>query len=188
MEKPKLTQERVRELFEYREDGQLIWRVSRGNGVRVGAVAGTLDSHGYLQVGVDGRYYRLHRIVWLYHYGYFPETGLDHIDQVKLHNRIENLREVSHTCNTRNTGNPRDNTSGVKGATWDRARGSWHAQITVAKRNYNLGRFDCLVEAAAHRLAAEQALNWEGCNSCSPAFQYMQKYLRREYDAAAPIP
>jgi len=32
------------------------------------------------------------------------------------------------------------------------------------------------VEAVAHRLAGEQALEWEGCDSSSDAYKYIQAY------------
>lgn len=109
-----LTQERVRELFEYREDGCLIRRVAKSN-TKVGDVAGNLRGDGYLQVTIDRQGYLLHRTVFLYHHGYLPENDLDHIDQDRTNNRIENLREVSRACNLRNTSNRCTNTSGVKG-------------------------------------------------------------------------
>lgn len=34
-------------------------------------------------------------------------------------------------------------------------------------------------EAVCHRLAAEQCVNWPGCDSSSPAYQYVQKMLRK---------
>ena len=172
-----LTQARVRELFDYREDGCLIRKVATGKTHR-GAVAGCPSHHGYFIVGVNKRYYLLHRLVFLYHHGYLPENHVDHIDRDRSNNRIENLREVSHTCNLRNTGNHCTNTSGIKGVSWDASKNKWTATIMVSKRSFHLGRFTDFTEAVAHRLAAEQALAWGSCDSCSPAFQYMQNYLR----------
>lgn len=173
-----LTQARVRELFDYREDGTLVRRVATRNRVKAGTIAGSLRGDGYLVVRVDSRPYLLHRVIFLYHYGYSPENQVDHIDRNPSNNRIENLREVSQTCNNRNTGNRADNTSGVKGVSWDSRESKWYAYIVVAQTQRNLGSFSDFTEAVAHRLAHEQALNWEGCDSCSPAFQYMQDYLR----------
>ena len=173
-----LTQARVRELFDYREDGTLVWRVATANCMKVGATAGSLNASGYFNVQIKGRVYRLHRIIFLYHHGYFPETQVDHIDRNPLNNRIENLREVSQTCNSRNSGNPCTNTSGVKGVSWHNRISKWGVQIVVAERQRHLGYFPDFTEAVAHRLAHEQALNWEGCDSCSPAFQYMQDYIK----------
>jgi hypothetical protein len=167
-----VTQEKVRELFDY-QDGNLIRLTSPAPGVNAGDVAGCPTSRGYLSTWVDGNSYLNHRLVWLWHYGYFPENGLDHIDRVKTNNRIENLREVSQSCNMRNTGNRRTNTSGVKGVRWCKRDRHWLAGI----HNFHLCYSDDFTEAVCHRLAAEQAEGWEGCDSTSPAFLYVQKYL-----------
>jgi len=36
---------------------------------------------------------------------------------------------------------------------------------------------ESLLEAACYRLAAEQAENWEGCDSTSPAYLYVRKFI-----------
>ena len=174
---PKLTQERARELFDYREDGQLIWRVRASNRASIGSVVGSLCKTGYRETSADGGRYLIHRLIWLWHYGYFPEHDLDHIDRDRLNNRIENLREASRSCNLRNTGNSSNNTSGVKGVCWCKNRG-WYVWLSLGNRTRSVGHFLDITEAVAHRLAAEQCLGWEGCDSCSPAYQYMVDYLR----------
>ena len=175
--KPALTQERVRDLFDYREDGQLTWRLWMSNRVKEGEAAGHRHSDGYIRVIHGGSSYKAHRLVWLWHHGYIPEHGLDHIDRDRSNNRIENLREVSRICNMRNTPNPKNNTSGVKGVSWPSREKKWAVQIRENNRNHHIGYFGCFTEAVAHRLAAEQALDWEGCDICSPAYQYMKEYL-----------
>lgn len=172
----RLTQERVLELFDYRENGTLVRRIRTKSRHNAGEVVGTSEN-GYLCVKVDGKTYKVHRIVWLYLYGYLPEHGVDHIDRVKTNNRIENLREVGQVCNQRNRGNSSNNTSGVKGVAWAQKERKWLVQICVSRENIRLGYHDCFIEAVCHRLAAEQAIGWEGCDSSSPAFQFVQAYL-----------
>lgn len=46
-----------------------------------------------------------------------------------------------------------------------------------------LSIFDDFTEAVAHRLAAEQCLDWDGCDSTSPAYLYMKEYLKLNKDA-----
>lgn len=173
-----LNQEKVKKLFIYQEDGSLLRRESRGR-IHAGYVAGCVDSSGYLQIGIEGKAFLAHRLVWLYHHGYWPENQVDHIDRDKLNNMIDNLREVSQSCNLRNTGNRSTNTSGVKGVHWSSGRRKWKVQISVSGSLVYLGIYQDFTEAVAHRLAAEQSLDWSGCDSSSPAFQYMQKYLSR---------
>lgn len=176
----KLTQERVLELFDYREDGVLIRKIRTSNRVNLGDVAGSYDKKGYLTVRVDGRTYKVHRLIWLWHYGYFPESGLDHKDRIKDHNYIDNLREAGSVCNVRNTGNRSTNTSGVKGVGPGKRGKRWRARITVFGKTIPLGVHADFIEAVCHRLAAEQALDWAGCDSSSPAFQYVENYIRTQ--------
>lgn len=172
-----LTQEKVRELFDYREDGNLIWMVSTSRRIKVGDVAGSPNGDGYLRVGVNGEQYLAHRLIWLWHHGYLPENGLDHKDRIKTHNWIDNLREINRSCNKRNTANPINNSSGVKGVSWHKFTGTWVAVIKVHMKNHNLGYFSDFTEAVAHRLAHEQAVNWSSCDSSSPAYQFIKNYL-----------
>jgi len=172
-----LTQEYIKELFNY-DDGNLIWKVRRPSNVKIGQNAGCLNKlTGYLGTSINNKRYLNHRLIWLYYYGYFPENGIDHIDRDRLNNRIENLREVSQSCNLRNAKTLSNNTSGVKGVCWNKNRGQWQSGIVVNNKNINLGKYNCFTEAVAHRLAAEQYLNWHWCDSSSPASIYIQNYV-----------
>jgi hypothetical protein len=171
------TQARVKELFDYC-DGKLIRRNNSGRGSRweKGRAVGSPGKIGYLATTVDGKKFLIHRLIWLWHFGYFPESCIDHIDRCKTNNRIENLREVSPHCNMRNT-KQRNSISGVKGVYLHRATGKWAAHIRVNNKNRGLGYTDCLLEAACLRLAAEQALGWTDCDSTSPAYAYVKEHL-----------
>ena len=59
-----------------------------------GRQLGTPTQRGYLRTTVNGREYRLHRLVWLWAHGAHPPEGMtiDHINGVKTDNRIDNLR------------------------------------------------------------------------------------------------
>lgn len=104
-----------------------------------------------------------------------PENDIDHRNRRRWDNHIDNLREASDVCNQRNTSNRSTNKSGVKGVCWHSALGKWHANIMVEGKQCHLGYHKDLIEAVCHRLAAEQALDWNGCDDCSPAFQYLKK-------------
>ena len=41
------------------------------------------------------KHMKMHRAIWVWHYGCFPMMEIDHINGNKADNRIENLREVS---------------------------------------------------------------------------------------------
>jgi len=174
-----LTQEYVRELFDYDpETGVLTWKQSLNNRAPVGSYAGSIGADGYLGVGISKKRYRYHRIIWLWVHGYVPENQIDHINQDKADNRLSNLREVSQVCNMRNTGNAKNNTSGVKGVTWWKKRKKWGASLMVNGKTRHLGIYDSFDDAVCARLAGEQCLDWFGCNSNSPAFQYVQGMLK----------
>jgi len=172
--------ERLKELLSYDHlTGIFLWKVSVNSRAQKGDVAGS-DNEGYIHIRIDNKDYFAHRLAWLYEYGYFPENFLDHKDRIRHHNWIKNLREASQQCNLRNTGNRKNNKSGVKGICFYNPNQKWQAQIKVNGKNSHLGRFTDFTEAVAHRLAAEQCLNWSTCDSSSPAYQYIQKYLGRE--------
>jgi len=160
----------VRNLFRYNGEN-LVWDVRR-SGATKGRVAGKVLPDGYRYVRVDGKWRLAHRIVWLHQKGYLPENGLDHINRNRSDNRLCNLREASKACNMRNAGNPMNNTSGVKGVSFDSSRKKWLAHIMVSKKLYNLGRTADFGEAVLLRFAAEQCLGWESCDANSPARKY----------------
>ena len=174
-----LTYEKAREIFDYdAATGELIYKKVPKKGVlRVGDRLGSPSRSGYLQCCIDWRKYAVHRVIWLWHYGYLPEHEIDHINRNRTCNYIENLREVSAQCNRRNSSLRGDNTSGIKGVSFNSRTGKWVAQIAVYCRQFYLGYYDDFDDAVCARLAAEQCLNWSGCDSSSPAFVYVQKML-----------
>lgn len=50
----------------------------------------------------------------------------------------------------------KNNSSGVRGVTFDKKRNKWVAQITFQRKNYYLGRYDTKEEAIAARKAGEE--------------------------------
>lgn len=151
-----ITQQRLHELFEYR-DGTLIWKVTR----RAGKVAGTFDkSTGYYRIHIDKIYYRLHRMIFLYHHGYLTDgLQIDHTDGNRTNNRIENLREVTNQQNQFNSKTSSRNKSGIKGVSWNEAKQKWEVRIMVNNRNKFIGYYDTLEEAEAAAIKARNELH-----------------------------
>lgn len=162
-------QDMLHKLFRYREDGQLIW-IKKKTGAKFNKPAGAMHRNGYKVITIDGKQYPAHRLIWAYHHGYLPECEIDHINREKDDNRIENLRMVSTSCNQRNTGNWSTCTTGVKGVV--KGYKGFRAHVRLMNKTFNLGDFDDFDEAVLTRLAAEQCLSWEGCDSSSPAYRY----------------
>ena len=172
-----ITHGRVREAYEYHKNGTLVWKIDLPKRKRRGKVAGYQNGLGYTILYVDGTLYLAHRIIWMWHKGYLPEHGIDHINRNRSDNRIENLREVSQSCNSRNTGNNTNNTSGVKGVQWHKPTRMWCARIKTLYKDKHLGYYHEFDEAVLARLAAEQCLDWSGCDSSSPAYQFTMKNI-----------
>ena len=166
-----ITHSKIKQLFGYADNGTLVRKCSTSN-VCAGTTAGYSHGNGYVYISIADKNYLAHRLIWLWHHGYMPEGELDHINKLKHDNRIDNLREVSRWCNRRNTGNTKANTSGVKGISWDRQGMCWSAYVYLDSKLRKIGKHCSFDEAVLHRLAAEQCLNWEGCDSSSPAYMY----------------
>jgi hypothetical protein len=98
----KLSAEWLRENMDYAPDtGVFMWK-KPGFGRTIGKVLGSrLWSKGksYLAMKVQGEVYYAHRLAWLYHYGEWPNGFVDHIDEDRTNNAIENLRIATSSQN-----------------------------------------------------------------------------------------
>ena len=176
----KLTQGELKERLNYDSlTGLFTWKsLLRCSKAKIGGVAG-YKQHGYVIIKLNKISYKAHRLAWLYVHGYFPENQIDHKDRIRHHNWVDNLREASSSCQVINSEIRNDNTSGIRGVGWHKGQNKWMSKITVNNKTKHLGYYKNFDEAVCIRLAAEQCLSWEGCDSCSPSFQYVQKMLNR---------
>jgi hypothetical protein len=64
-----------------------------------------VNKGGYIEAQFNGRVISGHRLAWLLYYGKLPpaRTVIDHINQDKLDNRIDNLRIASYQENAMNS-------------------------------------------------------------------------------------
>lgn len=109
---------------------------------------GAKRTDGYLDIGHKDKNLLVHRLVFVMYYGYLPNQ-IDHINQDKTDNRIDNLRGVSRRENAMN--NPRRK----GGVYWDKRRNKWYAKIQKDKKQNFLGYFSSRDEALAARRDAE---------------------------------
>jgi hypothetical protein len=145
--RPLPTQQELHELFEYR-DGNLYWRNNRSNNTLAGSRAGTIKKNSYCQIHFSGKPYVAHRLIYsMFYDDLTTELEVDHIDNNPGNNKIENLRIASSSENKHNQSIRKNNTSGVKGVSWDTQANKWKAQICKDGKNQHIGHFTDLAEA-----------------------------------------
>lgn len=132
-------------LFEYK-DGKLFNKTTRSPNAIKGQEAGSISHYGYREIRYNGKLYKTHRIIFLMFHGYLPEE-IDHINNNRLDNRIENLREATRFQNNCNTKLQLRNKTGYKGVWFDKQRNKYSASIRVNKKTIHLGRFNTAIEA-----------------------------------------
>ena len=67
-------------------------------------------------IGINGKRYLRHRLIWIFHNGDIPDDLIiDHINGDTLNDQIENLRLVTLEINANNSKQRKDNRSGVTG-------------------------------------------------------------------------
>jgi len=151
-----LTQDRLKELFNYNQDtGEFTYKVNRATN-KTGDVAGCLD-HKYLRIRIDNKIYYCHRLAWLYMTGDWPKLFIDHIDMNCANNKWNNLRQCTNAENLRNTKPPVTNKSGIKGVRWHKQAKKLVARCKIDNVDYHLGLFESKENAAhAHQLFAKE--------------------------------
>lgn len=149
-----IDREKILSLLEYR-DGGLYWKVNKAKRSKYRDLAGCLGTRGYRVIGINGRNYFAHRLIYVMHHGPIPENMLvDHIDRDVSNNRIENLRLATNAQNTYNSAIYNSNTSGCKGVCFVGHDNIWIAYIMVNRKRIHLGRFKTKEQAS---IAYQQA-------------------------------
>lgn len=148
-----LTLDRLKQLLEYSSDnGVFVWLVNRrGRFARAGKVAGKLNDHGYIRIGIDGRIYLAHRLAWFYCHGEWPPGGLDHANGMPTDNRIANLRLATQSQNLANS--RARNLTRLKGAYYKPRYEMWISQIKYGGKSHHLGYFETAEAANAAYMA-----------------------------------
>jgi hypothetical protein len=146
--RPELTQAQLKELFEYRDDGNLYWREkpSINYSHDISKPTGTINSLGYRMIRYKGYGYLAHRAVFMYHHGYLPEQ-VDHINLDKADNRIENLRAADASRNQINTRVAKRSKYGFKGVYKPKKGNKFTARIMVNGVRICLGHYYTAEEA-----------------------------------------
>ena len=151
--KPLPSQEALRGLFDYR-DGLLIRKTVSSNGKhKIGDVAGSANQNGYRYVKIGSTEYAQHRVVWKWHHGTEPEA-IDHANDDKSDNRIENLRAVSSRQNSAKEAQKRRKNDLPTGV-WPK-RGRFIAMAKIDGKRRSCGTYDTPEQAHQAYLEATQ--------------------------------
>lgn len=156
-----LTQEYVKELFNYNEEtGEFVWKVSRKGSKGKGKIAGTLTHKGYMDVCIEGKKYGLHRIAFLWKMGNMPRC-VDHINGIKSDNSWKNLRPATYSENGYNYKGTGSST-GYRNVYFDpRGRSKYFVSLVVNGSRKNIGYFMTPEEANNAAIEARKELHGE---------------------------
>ena len=148
-----ITQKEIKEFFQYKNNN-LYWKKinNHATNIKIGDLSGHIDTNGYRIIGVNNKYYKAHQLIFLYHYGYIPDE-IDHIDNNRLNNNINNLRPLTHQQNsmnsTKNKAYKHKPTSSIyKGVSWHKQIEKWISRIRINGKNKSLGVFNSEINAA----------------------------------------
>ena len=114
----------------------------------------SLNTIGYLKIGLckNGikKMFLQHQLMGL-HFILNPNNynQIDHINNIKDDNRLENLRWVNSSQNNRNRKKLVNCSSQYQGVCWDKRDKKWVAKIRINGKLKHLGLFDTELEAFA---------------------------------------
>ena len=155
----------------YEEATGLPWSskkfLGRGKGFSTGGELKRItskDSGGYYVVGINGKQKSWHRLVYE-HFNGEISAGLqvDHINNKRDDNRMENLQLLSNKDNCRCSLKYKSNTSGYPGVSWIKASKKWQAQIKINGKLKYLGYFETAEEA--HQAYLQGKIKFHGKES-----------------------
>ncbi len=171
--KNRITYKRANKLLNYNpKTGIITWKETRSPKVVSGDTAGYKCYRGYIRIVIDYNIYLAHRLAWLLYYKKWPKYDIDHKDRIKHHNWKSNLRKSSKKHNARNTGNLKNNTSGIKGVSLHKKAEKWMSYIKVDRNRIYLGLFEDFDDAVLARYEKENELGWHKADKMSPAYKY----------------
>ena len=141
--------DRVLEVLSYNPaTGVFTWRVRTAYRTKIGDIAGSSDRLGYKRIAIDGNSYMAHRLAFLMMTGDWPDEFVDHADGNPANNSWGNLRLASRLENASNQRVRKNNTSGFKGVSPRKGRGTYQASIRQGTALTYLGTFAAPEDAA----------------------------------------
>ena len=114
-----------------------------------------IDKDGYFTINISKnckkKTFKLHRLIYQSHYGTIPDKmQVDHIDNNRQNNNIENLRLVTNSQNKMNSKTPKNNITGYKCITLTNCN-TYRVTIIKNKKKVYDKTFKTLEEAILNR-------------------------------------
>jgi len=138
------TEEALRKVFFIDLEKQEITKLSTGN--KLSLILKGNKNNKYYEVLFNENnkrhYLKAHRLFFYWHHGFLPEL-LDHKDRNRLNNKIDNIRESTHSGNGRNSNKIKKKTSSkYKGVYYSKKYKKWVAKLTLNRKTIHIGHFD----------------------------------------------
>ncbi|MBZ9873106.1 HNH endonuclease [Mesorhizobium sp. BR1-1-9] len=137
--------------------GLLSWVKSPGpRRIRIGK-AGNVSRDGYVRIGFRFKQFSAHRIAWRIVTGKWPTQEIDHINNNRADNRIENLRLADRSQNSSNRHYNRPKHNLPRGVYLNEWSQRYFARIYHLGKQQSLGTYDTPEQAAeAYAIAAQK--------------------------------
>lgn len=153
-----ITQELLKRLFSYDGETGLFTRLEvKSRKYKPGSIAGSLSCERHQKIIIRYKKYYIHHLAWLYVYGDWPESSIDHINGDPTDNRIDNLRTATHSQNLLNRSKQSNNKSGYKNVSWSKVMGAWEVRMRINKKTKIIGFFDDVIKANEAAISARAA-------------------------------
>ena len=130
---------RAKQVYDYDPSGELRLKTN-------GMIVSYPHSGGYKWIYLEARQYLLHRLIFFWHYGYFPKV-IDHIDGDKTNNRIENLQACDQKVNIAKAKVFNTNTTGFKGVSYNVASKKYESYFFKDYKKIHCGLWNTAEEA-----------------------------------------
>lgn len=150
------SQAQLKALMHYDPETGKFTRAQTKRRWKQGQVMGAV-ANGYINLNLDGRLYRAHRVAWVYMTGEDPEAGIDHVNGVGTDNRWANLRAADQSNNLCNRGAQTNSATGVKGVY--KTGGKYVARVHYRKKRHYIGFYSTIEEAKAAYDAAAKVIH-----------------------------
>ena len=178
MKRPIIAYDIVHELFNYDEEtGIVTWKIT-GNPkkrIKIDQEVGSISDTGYRIIEIHNTTYPVHKLIWLYVYGYYPENGILHINKIPDANWLSNLKEEIDTSDIIQ---PCKNTSGCRGVYWSERDQKWVAQVCDKdNKQIFLGVFKIKIDAVFARWEGEKQYKCRACNCGLSPENYIKTHI-----------